>query len=269
MPPQPHVDTWGEGDGAIRSIRLIICEPCRLIYRPLPKCASTTMYGLMARLAGNSGGAGGNPRRVLPLFRRPTRPGRGGSYEVVWPTDEAGAILRNYGDYTVFSVVRDPFARAVSNYHNKLNRFARRFSTRTYYGAYFGPLLAGRSPLEPPERIRWMQRSISFDRFIGVLGARGIDWDIHFDLQVRLLGEGAIRYDRLIPMESLSTGLKTLLADRDLARSGVRLSESPGRLNASQDRGPAGLWSNATRDTVASLYAADFERLGYSARMAA
>lgn len=258
-----------QGVLAIRSIRLIICEPCRLVYRPLPKCASTTMYGLLARLGGDAGRPGDNPRRVLPLVRGPTEPGRGGTYEVIWPSEDAEALLQRYGDYTTFSVVRDPFDRVASNYHNKLNRFARRFQMATYYGGYFGPLLEGVSPLEPLRRIRWMQRSIPFDRFVDVLDSRGIEWDIHFDLQVRLLGTGAIHYDHLIPMESLATGLKTLLDDRDVARSGVRLLDDLGRLNASSVRTASSLWSETTRATVAKLYAVDFEQLGYAARLAA
>jgi len=251
------------GDCAIRSIRLIICEPCRLIYRPLPKCASTTMYGLLARLGGNAGRTDGNPHRALPLVRRCAGPGRGGSYEVLCSGEEAGAVLKGYGGYTVFSVVRNPFDRVASNYHNKLNRFARRFCATTYFGGYVGPFLAGGALLGPPGRIRWMQRRISFDRFVEVLTSRGIAWDIHFDLQVRLLGTDVIRYDRLIPLESLSIGLETLLADRAPAGSGVRLAEEPGRLNASAGRSAAGLWSEATRAAVARLYADDFDQLGY------
>lgn len=254
---------------SIRKIRLIICEPCRLVYRPLSKCASTTMYGLLARLGGMEAGLGSNPRRLLPVDSKRIAPGRGGSYEVIWSLDEVAGILEAYGDYTVFSVIRNPFDRTVSNYHSKLNRFARRFATPVYFGGYLGPLANGRSPLSPGDRIRWMQRWISFDRFIDGLAERGISWDGHFDSQVSLLGGNSIAYDRLIPMESLASGLRDLFVGRDRMPSVSGILDDVGRLNASHTRSPSAKWTERTQSLVERLYAADFEKLGYAARTAA
>ena len=260
----------GWENDAIRKIRLIICEPCRLVYRPLPKCASTTMYGLLARLGGVKAGPRANPRRLLPLVDGLTKPGRGGSYEVIWPLDEAADRLGEaYRGYTVFSVIRDPFDRTLSNYHNKLNRFARRFAPSVYWGGYLGPVFNGRSPLVFAERIRWMQRTISFDQFVEVLGEQGIAWDSHFDLQVRLLGGDRISYDHLLPLESLASGLQGLLAGRGSAAVLASLTNDLGRLNASGSRPSDAAWTARTRSLVAKMYDTDFQRLGYAVRRAA
>lgn len=254
----------------IRKIRLIICEPCRLVYRPLPKCASTTMYGLLASLGGVKAGPRANPRRLLPLVDGLTKPGRGGSYEVIWPLDEAADRLGEaYRGYTVFSVIRDPFDRTLSNYHNKLNRFARRFAPSVYWGGYLGPVFNGRSPLVFAERIRWMQRTIGFDQFVEVLGEQGIAWDSHFNLQVRLLGDDRISYDHLLRLESLASGLQSLLAGRGSAAVLASLTNDLGRLNASGNRPSDVPWTARTRSLVAKMYDADFQRLGYAVRRAA
>lgn len=254
---------------ATRAVRFVICEPCRLIYRPIPKCASTTMYSLLAALGTPPGGGrAGNPRHVLPLVRGEPRPGRGGSYEAAVPLDAVTATLRRYEGYRIFSVIRDPFDRTVSNYHNKLNRFAKHFSTALYTASYVAPLVSPPHALGSDDRIRWLQRHISFDRFVDRLRTAGVDWDVHFRPQVRLLALDLVAYDRLIPMESLAAGLRDLLAsDPEPARGAAALAQL-GRWNAtaSRDHDP---WTSRTLGIVAAIYAADLDRLGYRGRQAA
>lgn len=250
--------------------RLVICEPCRLIYRPLPKCASTTMYSLLATLgAAGTGGPTGNPRRTLALIRGEPTPGRGGSYEAAVPRDAIARLLRRYEGYRAFSVIRDPFDRTVSNYHNKLNRFARRFAPSLYAASYVAPLASRPHTLTGAGRIRWLQRRISFDAFVERLGEAGVAWDIHFRPQVHLLALDEVPYDRLIPMESLVTGLRELLADRGGSGLVREALGNLGRWNSSS--GPRGRdpWTSRTRSIIGSIYAADLDRLGYSARRAA
>lgn len=228
------------------------------------------MYGLLARLGGVVPGPGSNPRRLLPLVGGVTEPGRGGSYEVICPFDDVADMLAEaYRGYTVFSVIRDPFDRTLSNYHNKLNRFARRFAPAVYFSGYLGPIFAGRSPVVFEQRIRWMQRAISFDRFVEVIAEQGVEWDIHFDLQVRLLGCDRISYDRLIPLESLAVGLQALFTGRGCLAAITPSIRDLGRLNASGRRASDEAWTTRTRSLVADAYDADFQRLGYAKRRAA
>jgi hypothetical protein len=228
------------------------------------------MYGLLARLGGAARGPGSNPRRLLPVIDGPAEPGRGGSYEVICPFDDVADMLaENYRGYTVFSVIRDPFERTLSNYHNKLNRFARRFAPSVYFGGYLGPIFTGRSPFVFEQRIRWMQRAIGFDRFVEVLAEEGVEWDIHFDLQVRLLGCDRISYDRLIPLESLAAGLQALFMGRGGLAAVASSIRDLGRLNASGRRSSEAAWTARVRSAVAEIYEADFQQLGYAARRAA
>lgn len=67
-------------------------------------------------------------------------------------------------------MIRDPFDRTVSNYRNKLNRFARRFTPAVYAASYVGPLVARPHSLASAARIRWLQRHIPFDAFVERLG---------------------------------------------------------------------------------------------------
>jgi hypothetical protein len=64
-------------------IGFLVCEPYRLIYRPLPKCASTTLFTLFADLGGNR--TSSQQRDNLPVVRGVVSPGRGGSYVVKCP----------------------------------------------------------------------------------------------------------------------------------------------------------------------------------------
>jgi hypothetical protein len=114
-----------------------------------------------------------------------------------------------------------------------------------------------------------MQRTIGFDQFVEVLAKQGVAWDVHFDLQVRLLGGKMISYDQLIPLESLAAGLQSLLASRSSAAVLARLTRDLGRLNASGSRSSDAAWTARNRSLVAEMYAADFRRLGYAVRRAA
>lgn len=247
-------------------VRLIVCEPCRLIYVPVPKCASTTMHQFLAALGGVDDR--GQPRHCLPIHRRQVAPGGGGSYIVGCDPPDFPEIVRRYAGFVWFSVVRDPYGRVLSNYQNKLNRYARRFEPRAYALAYAGQVLrpwAFGHRDHQAERIQRMQTRIPFTRFVEALGQHGIDWDSHYRLQAQLLYMSDIPYHRLVRMEQLADGLRdVLVAAGTLDRAQDALT-ALGRLNRS--RGPAGptIWTDATREIVASLYRHDFDTLGYAA----
>ena len=73
-------------------ISLLVCEPYRLIYRPLPKCASTTLFTLFADLGGNR--TSSQQRDNLPVVRGVVSPGRGGSYVVKCPDGSVDDLMR-------------------------------------------------------------------------------------------------------------------------------------------------------------------------------
>jgi hypothetical protein len=246
--------------------RLIVCEPCRLIYVPVPKCASTTMHQFLAALGGVDDR--GQPRDCLPIRRGRVAPGGGGSYIIGCAAQDIAEIVRQYADFVWFSVVRDPYGRVLSNYQNKLNRYARRFEPGAYALAYAGEALQPWALVRhdhQERRIQRMQARIPFSRFVEALARHGIDWDHHYILQSRLLHMGDIPYHSLVRMEQLADGLRDVLIAAGTLGRAQDVVASLGRLNRSRgDAGPT-IWTDTTREIVADLYRRDFEALGYAA----
>lgn len=245
-------------------MHLVVCEPWRLVYAPLPKCASTTMINLLADAGGMPARRGSRdcPRKTVAQVGRVAA----GVYEVHVAEREIAAVTRRLEAYTWFSVVRDPFSRVESNYHNKLNRYARRFHPLVYGLAYATPVRPGTSAEAwQAARIRTMQAVIPFERFVHGLARHGVDWDPHFAPQTHVLELDRVRFDRLIAMERLAEGLESLF--RSIGRLGaVRPAlESLGRHNASRSAESRTQWTPDLREIVADLYHDDFSRLAAAA----
>jgi hypothetical protein len=249
------------GDGMIS---FLVCEPYRLIYRPLPKCASTTLFTLFADLGGNR--TSSQQRDNLPVVHGVGSPGRGGSYVVKCRDAAVRDLMRRYDGYTWFSVVRDPYSRVVSNYFNKLNRYARRFEPRVYLRGYLDQVLAGPAAWKNVEsRLRRIQSRIPFERFVQGLRRYGVGWDIHVDLQTRYLRVDEIRYHHLVKMEHLTDGLRAVLVLAGHRDSSDAAIDRLGWLNRSSAAEASDTWTPATRAIVAATYRRDFDLLGYAA----
>ena len=242
----------------------LVCEPCRLVYRPLPKCASTTLFTLFADLGGNR--TSSRDRDNLPVVHGVASPGRGGSYVVKCRDEEIGDLMRRYDGYTWFSVVRDPYSRVVSNYCNKLNRYARRFEPRVYLRAYLDQLLSGPAAWQSVEaRLQRIRSWISFERFVQGLRRHGVGWDIHVDLQTRFLRFDQIHYHHLVKMESLVDGLRAVLEQAGNRFASDVVVARLGWLNRSTAAEAHDPWTSSTREIMAATYRRDFDRLGYAA----
>jgi hypothetical protein len=243
-------------------VQFVVCEPSRLVYAPLPKCASTTMIAFLTRLG--SSRERSNPRDCP---RRPAAgltPGQGGTYQVVCPSDLLPGFADRFRGFTWFSVVREPFSRVESNYHNKLNRFARRFHPLTYLRSYAGPLNDDSPDRRWQDvRIRRMQRTIGFDQFVLGLERHGIDWDLHYRPQSRMLRLERLRFDHLIRMERLADGLRDMFASQGAPADASSEVERLSRLNPSRAGDGKMAWTPRLRAIVEELYREDFEALGY------
>lgn len=191
-------------------------------------------------------------------------PGQGGTYQVVCPPELVPGFADRFRGFTWFSVVREPFSRVESNYHNKLNRFARRFHPLTYLRSYAGRLNDDRSDRRWQDvRIHRMQRTIGFEQFVDGLERHGIDWDPHYRPQSRMLRLDRLRFDHLIRMEWLADGLRGLFASLG-APADVRSEvEKLSRLNPSRAGDGTTAWTPRLQAIVEALYRDDFEALGY------
>lgn len=241
-------------------MHLVVCEPWRLVYAPLPKCASTTMINLLMDATGMPARRGPRdcPHRPVADIGRGTE----GVYELRLRRDEIPDVTRRLQAYTWFSVTRDPFARVESNYHNKLNRYARRVHPLAYLVAYATPVRLG-TPVEAWQaaRIRTIQRFIPFEQFVHGLARHGIDWDPHFAPQVKVLELDQVRFDRLIDMERLAEGLESLFRSIGRLPSVRPALEGMRRYNASRSTESRSHWTPHLRELVADLYREDFARL--------
>ena len=251
---------------ATRPVQFVVCERHRLIYRPLAKCASTTVIDFLGDLGGY--GERRDRRSFLPRRSGEAVPGGGGTYEIHCSADMLAGLVERYADYVWFSVVREPYGRVTSNYFNKLNRYARRFEPRVYYAAYVRQLLAGRAVWRQGherDRAARLRADISFPRFVAALQDRGIDWDIHFALQTDLLRGDVVPYRRLIRMENLAVGLREVVAEAGATAAATTALEGLKRLNSSSATRAADrdLWTPECRRIVADLYRRDFDGLGY------
>ncbi len=249
-------------------VQLVVCEPHRFIYRPLQKCASTTVIDFIGDLVGHVDRR--DRRDFLPFAAADVSPGRGGTYAVKVPSAAIAGFVERYAGYLWFSVVREPYGRLKSNYFNKLNRYARKFEPRVYLLAYVRQVFTGRAIWRPDsvgERAACMQACIPFSRFVCGLQEHGISWDCHFTPQSDLLRMDVIPYHRLVRMEHLADGLREVVADAGATAAAAPALETLKRLNrsAAGTADDADVWTPAARRIAADLYRRDFEALGYAA----
>ncbi len=244
---------------------LIVSNKYRLATVLVPKCASTTVISFFAQL--HDLPAGKRDREITDTIpRSPDRIDR--TTDIV--TLESLRLVearQEFDDYAWFSVVRDPYGRLLSNYHNKINRFCANFRKDLYYQyklvqAAKGPKAWRDVRLAMP----YLCARVSYREFVGTLGRNGVDWDRHYMKQSDLLRLDEVKYTRLLRLESFQDGMIALLSQAGLPQNRIEGLGSLGRLNASQREAMDGAPEEmAERPAIHDLYRDDFERLGYAA----
>ena len=244
---------------------LIVSNKYRLASLVLPKCASTTVIALFAELHGLP--VGSRERRALE-----------GAYASIGPEHDRAADLvvvkhgqfaetfGNLRDYAWFSVVRDPYGRLLSNYYNKINRFSARFRCDLYLRFKLLQALKGPAAWRDVRLVMpFLRKHVSYHDFVGTLGREGVDWDIHYRRQSRLLRLDRIGYTQLLRMENLQDELPAFLRQAGLSQAAVSALGEIRTLNRSGAEDGRGLPEElAERPRVYDLYRDDFERLGYA-----
>jgi hypothetical protein len=247
------------------SAMLIVSNRYRLATVLVAKCASTTLISLFARL--HDLPVGTRDRRALnPTYgsngkvdRRPPL--------IALPHGRIVEAQQVFGDYAWFAVVRDPYGRLLSNYHNKINRFCATFRKDLYLRYKLVQLFQGPSGWRDVRRaMPYLNSRVSYHDFVATLQRGGVDWDPHFMLQADILRLGQVEYARLLRLESLQDELMPFLRQADVPAARLAELGNAGRLNASGGEQMGGTPEElAERPAVHELYREDFTRLGYAA----
>jgi hypothetical protein len=244
---------------------LMVSNKYRLATVLVPKCASTTLISAFARL--HELPLGTKDRHALDAIYNAREAIDRRAPLITLPGARIAEARREFGDYVWFAVVRDPYGRLLSNYHNKINRFCAKFRKDLYLRYKLVQLFQGPASWRDVRRaMPYLRSHITYREFVRALARHGIDWDAHFRKQTDILQLGEIEYTRLLRLESLEPELADLLRDAGVPAAKLAEISKADRLNVSRRESAAGTPEEiAERPAIHELYRDDFIRLGYAA----
>ena len=232
---------------------LILSEKYQVGFVGAPKCATTTMVDLMLSWHGFKGIK--NPRGFMK--HNSERLQEAGLF--IHDTGKPNVLLSAYREHDTFfwfTAVRSPVSRTLSNYRNKLSRYAKRFEYRSYLGGKLLQLARGpRSWADANSASECIAKFISFPQFVDGLTTHGVGFDSHYRTFSKILQMDRIQYDAVLQLESMEEDI--VMLQKKMAASGVDTEHFPklGRLN-STSRSEEGL-SAELREKIALLYDVD------------
>ncbi len=200
----------------------------RLFFNRVPKCANSTVAVRLVEL---------RLRRIVPA--------REAKRSFARPSDLDANEVAELDDFFKFTVVRNPYARALSAYLNKIASGRKRKYLQR----------AGIEAIDP-----------SFRDFCTYLDHGGLFENAHWAPQTSLMLLPVERFDRIGKVETLSEDLRAIFARiapgrpaTSAERSGPAATHAESKLAAHYDETSAAI--------VARLYRSDFETFGYSTRL--
>jgi chondroitin 4-sulfotransferase 11/chondroitin 4-sulfotransferase 13/dermatan 4-sulfotransferase 1 len=215
-----------------------------LVYFQVPKVASTSLRSfLYAKMLEGSG----TPQDYIDrVTRHPRAPGLNISFCHLYQYTDAqfNAILTDR-NIKKFTVVRDPYTRALSAYRDKVVRKHFAAIMEQDFKHLFGKTAAD---------------EISFDEFCVYLKEihdTMRPFNQHFKPQWQFLGSGTFPFDKIIRFENLDAELTEFFREVGLAWEGKKLAPHG---TGSNDRNDI---SQQARDILREIYRDDFVRLGY------
>jgi len=252
-----------------RGLNFIVYDPGRLIYVLGPKLGSTGTVDLFVRLAGIET-AQGSVRGAAEEAMATGRFAAEGVQFLRGYHRRLRELRAAYPDYALFANIRDPYARILSNYYSKMNRYAARFAPGVFrYGKLHQVLKGPGRWTDNRHGNKAMHRRIPFLEMLRGLERHGIDFDPHFNLQSVVLDLADTPYDRLFRIETLDDELLPALAGRGVAPALLaRVSGLNRRNQSAYDRDVGALFTPEACAIIERLYARDFDALGYPRRTA-
>jgi len=203
-------------------------------FNRVPKAANSTIVANLVRLSAARSGRRPRPGREKWYFRRP-----------LFATARDLAAMQ---DGVAFTFVRDPYTRTLSAFLDKI--LGRTPAARGFYRWWDGTGGGAGGGAGTPD----------FADFCRYLAAGGLYDDIHWAPQTALLLLPPERFDWIGRFETLDTDLTEILT-----RIFGPQAAPQGRAGPRSDaRSALSRYTPETAETVARLYAADFEAFGYA-----
>ena len=240
-------------------LKMLISHEHRLIYVWVPKCGSSTMFQIFQALVGVPKGAEIRRVEVTDVFLSDHNAAR---VQVKWSKiDEFEA---RYPDYRWITIVRNPYARLLSAYHNKIDRFAVKIMPERCADIADKIASAREQYVDFPLLRRKLHKRISLDDMIEGLLENGTRFDAHFETQSRHLHPNRVTYDHVFKLETFDQDILEYLAKIDVPADVIaRISKIP-RRNRSRT-----IWftkpkmNEAQRQRVFDIYRDDFSIFSY------
>ena len=212
----------------------ILLENHKSIYIPIPKVACSTIKALCAQLLG---------------LQVPSHDVEEEIHRLDFPCVKKYRIAQDYGDYFKFAIVRNPWARLVSCYNDKIaydrghvyDRFENAFTAYLKKMGVFEP-------------------GMSFDRFVGVVCEIPDEFaEGHFRSQHAFLTDqkGRMLADFCGRVEQLDT-------DFDVIASKLGIDVALPRIRKGKTAGYQTYYTKETARLIARRYERDIELLGYT-----
>ncbi len=249
-----------EDDG----LNLIVSEPARIIYVLGPKCGSTGTVDLFLRLSGFAP----QKNRVRALAKTGMADGQMAAQGLSFYRcghRMVHEMRAKHPDFALFTNIRDPYGRALSNYYSKLNRYSRAFAPGVFrYGKLRQLLLGPKGWGRSENGNRFMQTRISFEAMLRGLAAHGPGFDPHFARQCDVIDLDRLQYDRMFRIETLDADLLPALQAHGVPDGMLARVSALTKSNASSyARQKDSYFSPEARALIGQIYAADFGALGY------
>jgi len=206
--------------------RIAVSRKPRYIYFRIPKAANSTVIRNLRHAEEESGF---DISREKESFDRPNS---------LWWWE----VRRLRERFFLFTVVRDPYSRALSTYFDKVERSNRRSKVSIGLGAA-------------------EDESISFERFCDFLENGGLDSDAHWCRQIDLIPCGPELLHKIGRVESLSEDLPEILHLATGVRRETLQSHAPHKTGATERMRT--VYTRATARRIRKTYAADFDAFGY------
>ena len=244
---------------------VVISDRHRFVWVQNPKVASTSMHAQLVAWRG----ADETTEAVTASSRRPSKQAlrRAGLNEVVLDSEGLARLVRKRPGHYYFCFVRNPYARLLSAYTNKLTRYALAFRPGAYYSSKVYQHATGWPTRAASLRgLEFLRERIPFAEVVEGLQRYGLGFDGHFFKQADIVRPDIVPYHRIGRLETFGDDMAAIQQEIGVASPGATEGSRGERLNATgAGKTHEAVYTPRLHQIVHQLYEDDFERFGYAA----